>query len=67
MNVLFSRGRNDFEHVYQLPSVPRVGEYVSLLPNEYASHPEHFIVTAVHWTPDHTGYDVSVSLAVTER
>lgn len=62
MKVLFSRHQNDFEHVYDLPSAPRVGEYVSLLRRSIDSSAEYFIVTVVHWTPDHTGYDVSVSL-----
>lgn len=62
MRVLFSRRQNDFEHVYELPSVPRVGEGVSLLPSEVSSIADHFVVTRVHWTPDHTAYDVSVTL-----
>lgn len=58
MKVLFSRGWNDFEHVYDLPSVPRVGEKVGLLRRAAGL----FIVKSVTWTPDHTAYDVSVSL-----
>lgn len=62
MKVLFSRRRNDFEHVYDLPSVPRVGENVGLLESPMHSFSQQFIVTAVCWTPDHTAYDVCVSL-----
>ena len=62
MKVLFSRGRNDFEHVYDLPSVPRVGEHVGLLESPFHSFAQQFVVASVHWTPDHTAYDVSVSL-----
>jgi hypothetical protein len=66
VKVLFSRRQNDFEHVYELSSVPRIGEHVALLPNEYSSVSEHFTVTNVWWTPDHTAYDVSVSLTAVE-
>jgi hypothetical protein len=62
MKVLFSRHQNDFEHVYDLPSVPRVSEHVGLLESEFHSFAQQFVVTAVHWTPDHTAYDVSINL-----
>lgn len=61
MKVLFSRRRNDFEHVYDLPSVPRVGEYVGLLESPMHSYDQQFVVKAVYWTPGHTAYDVTVS------
>lgn len=62
MKVLFSRRPNDFEHVYDLPCAPQVGQHVALLPSEISSLSELFVVTDVWWTPDHTAYDVSVSL-----
>lgn len=62
MKVLFSRRQNDFEHVYDLPSVPRVGEHVGLLASPMHSFSEQFVVTHVYWSPDHTAYDVSVTL-----
>lgn len=62
MKVLFSRGRNDFEHVYDLPSAPRVGEMVGLLRSPMHSFSEQFVVESVYWSPDHTAYDVSVTL-----
>lgn len=62
MKVLFSRRRNDFEHVYDLPDHPQVGEKVGLLESPWHSCAQQFEVVDVHWTPDHTAYDVSVSL-----
>lgn len=62
MKVLFSRGPNDFEHVYDLPSVPRVGEHVGLLRSPNDSSADWFVVADVQWSPDHTRYEVSVVL-----
>jgi hypothetical protein len=62
VRVLFSRHQNDFEHIYDLDSVPRVGERVGLLPSPIMSAPEVFEVISVFWSPDHTDVDVSVGL-----
>ena len=62
VKVLFSRRRNDFEHVYDLPSAPRRGELVSLLDSKYDSFAKHYTVVQVSWSPDHTSYDVCVQL-----
>lgn len=67
MKVLFSRHQNDFEHVYELPSVPRVGELVGLLESPMHSFAQQFVVTQVHWAPDHTAYDVSIALELLEK
>ena len=62
MKVLFSRYRNDFEHVYDLSAVPLIGHQVGLLRQPHHSAADWFWVAAVQWTPDHTKYDVVAML-----
>jgi hypothetical protein len=65
LRVLFARPGDhvpSMSPAFTLPAVPRPGDGVSLLRNETDSFAEHFVVSRLHWTPDHTGWDVTVVL-----
>lgn len=65
LRVLFARPGDhtpDMSPSFTMPSVPRVGERVSLLRRETDSFAEHYVVTQLLWTPDHTAWDVTVVL-----
>ena len=65
VKVLFARPGDhtpDMCPSFELPTVPRVGELVSLLPHDTSSFADHFVVKQVQWTPDHTAWDVTVVL-----
>lgn len=65
LRVLFARPGDhtpSMSPTHSLPTVPRIGEHVSLLRRETDSFAEHYRVTDVLWTPDHTAWDVTVVL-----
>lgn len=60
--VIFSQGNRTWEEY--VVAVPRVGDYVRLLPGEYSSISDGYVAIAVVWLPDHTKYDAEVQLRV---
>lgn len=67
LKVLFSRHHNDFLHVYEMASPPRVGETVALLQSPFHSYSTIYKVEDVQWTPNHTRFDVSVVLKQVDK
>lgn len=44
-----------YNHVIEMPAVPRIGDYISINPDDASYRVENVI-----WTPGHKGYDVQV-------